>query len=143
MDAHNFEVVIECKTEELLQYEAIFGKLFDVLGKNGLNCRLPGINDTYPTISEKTKERIGMKNKGRKCSEETKAKQRIAHCNQTPTAFAVARCKEVNTMIILDTYTGVFYNGLREAAASLSMKPSTLRAKLAGQNRNDTPLTYT
>lgn len=44
--------------------------------------------------------------------------------------------------IILDESTGIYYTGINEAASVLGLKPTTLKAKLNGQNRNLTTFKY-
>ena len=44
--------------------------------------------------------------------------------------------------IILDDSTGIYYTGVKEAAVALGLKPTTLRARLSGQNQNLTTFKY-
>lgn len=44
--------------------------------------------------------------------------------------------------IVLDVVNGIFYESANEAAKSLDLKPSTLRAMITGQNPNNTSLKY-
>lgn len=68
--AHIFEVLIECEPFEMLRLEAEFGEKFDVLGPNGLNCRLPK-HDEFPiAMSQETKDKIRLANKGKSKSPE-------------------------------------------------------------------------
>lgn len=44
--------------------------------------------------------------------------------------------------IVLDESTGIYYTGINEAAFVLGLKPTTLKAKLNGQNINSTTFKY-
>jgi hypothetical protein len=44
--------------------------------------------------------------------------------------------------LILNTQTGVYYFGIKEAAESIASKYGTLASKLAGNDRNNTSLIY-
>lgn len=44
--------------------------------------------------------------------------------------------------IILDTQSGIFYFGVKDAAISRNLKPANLYGKLTGNIKNDTPLIY-
>jgi hypothetical protein len=44
--------------------------------------------------------------------------------------------------IILDESNGIYYTGINEAALVLGLKPTTLKAKLNGQNKNLTTFKY-
>jgi len=95
---HKFEVIHECSIGELFIWEYHYGIKFDVLGKNGLNCRLPKIDDSSVCMSDETKAKIGIANKGRKrpdlsvknklrtgftASDETKLKMRLSQTGRT------------------------------------------------------------
>jgi hypothetical protein len=49
----------------------------------------------------------------------------------------------VNSKIIIDTQTGIYYYGVKEAALAKDVNRHTLRAKLNGVMKNNTPLVYT
>jgi group I intron endonuclease len=68
---HIFEIIEECSIEFLDEKELYWGEYFNVLGNNGLNCRL-GHGKGY--LREETKEKIGNANRGRKYTEEQKNK---------------------------------------------------------------------
>lgn len=70
--AHTFEVMEECKVEELNVRERYWQDFYNVLGKNGLNCKLTTTVDKSGQLSEQTKKRIGLANKGKIRSQEFK-----------------------------------------------------------------------
>jgi group I intron endonuclease len=78
---HIFEIIEECEIEKLDEREIYWGEFYDVLGKNGLVCRL---GNGKGKCSEETKQKMITKLTGRKQSKETiekrikKLKGRIA-----------------------------------------------------------------
>lgn len=77
---HKFEVITECDQSEMFKLEAYYGNLFDVLGKHGLNLKIPKHGVAFKNISDETKHRMSEASKGnlnclgRKLSDETKRK---------------------------------------------------------------------
>jgi len=69
---HKFEVIYECNESDRNYYEFYYGKLFDVIGNNGLNLSLPKYDDVYITMSEETKKKIGDAHRGKIISDEQK-----------------------------------------------------------------------
>lgn len=72
---HIFEVKEECLIEELNSRERYWQDFYNVLGPNGLNCKLTNTNDLSGSHSEETKKKIGSANKNRVFSEEVKVKK--------------------------------------------------------------------
>lgn len=73
-EAHVFEIIYECKKEELNNWEKYYVDFFKTFNtKHGLNLRDGGGN--HATFSEETKKKMGDKSRGRIKSEETKRKQ--------------------------------------------------------------------
>lgn len=104
--------------------------------KKGNKCNL-GIKHTEETkikmseakkgkiLSEEHKRKIGESGKGKKHSEKTRKK-----------------ISEVKIKIILNTQTGIFYFGCKEAAESMNINHGTLRGKISGNRKNTTPFIY-
>lgn len=67
---HKFEIIHICDKESRNKYEFEYGKMFDVLGEDGLNLCLPKYDDTYKNITEETKRKISLSQKGKVISEE-------------------------------------------------------------------------
>ena len=55
---HEFEILEECSIESLNVRERYWQDYYDVLGINGLNCRLTGIDDRTGKLSEETIEKM-------------------------------------------------------------------------------------
>lgn len=77
VDNHIFEVICECKIEDMLELEAKYGSLFNVLSRNNLNLRLPKKGDVYVGVSEETRQKISLGKQN--MSLETRMKIGAAH----------------------------------------------------------------
>lgn len=73
---HTFEIVEECEEIKLLSLERAWGDFYNVLSKDGLNCKLPGPDSVSQCMSNETRQKIINSNKGQKRSEKTKEKMR-------------------------------------------------------------------
>jgi len=76
-------------------------------------------------ISEDTRNKISKATKGKKRTAETKKR------------LSLAKMK-----VILNTQTGVFFLGVKEASEAYNIKIYTLTSKLNGKSKNDTNLIY-
>lgn len=66
VDLHTFEIIEECKFDELLCRERYWQDFYNVLGKKGLNCKLTECGELKQVHSDRTKEKISSKVKGTK-----------------------------------------------------------------------------
>lgn len=73
-DNHVFEIIELCTKENLLEREYYYGCLYDVIGVNGMNCKLPSFGDKYQNTRQETIEKM----KQWKPSEDTIAKMKAA-----------------------------------------------------------------
>ena len=71
IENHIFEIIEVCDISLLDEREIYWGEYYSVLLEEGLNCRL---GDGKGKLSEETKKKIGISNKGRKYTEEQKKK---------------------------------------------------------------------
>jgi group I intron endonuclease len=58
IENHIFEIVENCTKENLLEREYYYGCLYDVIGLNGLNCKLPNFGDKYQATRQETIEKM-------------------------------------------------------------------------------------
>lgn len=63
---HIFEVIEECSVEELNTRERYWQDYYEVIGINGLNCKLQNTTSSRAVISEESKERRSKSHKGEK-----------------------------------------------------------------------------
>ena len=88
-DKHIFEVLLECDIKELNKHERDYQDMYDVLGENGLNCKLTKEGDRNGIASDETRLKMSKSAKGnlshlgRNHSEETKIKISEANKNNT------------------------------------------------------------
>lgn len=85
---HKIEIICECLIEDLNNQERFYQDLYNVLGKNGLNCKLTKSDDRSGKLSDVTrlkmsrktsditKEKLRQFNLGKKHSEETLQKMK-------------------------------------------------------------------
>lgn len=173
VENHTFEIVEECLREDLCEKEIFWIKHFKSFGTpHGLNMTAGGKGSTGFRHSKKSKERFReIANNRPPFSEEhvekiTKTLQeRYANrphhtkgCTQTPDHIAKRVAKNTGKKrnqkakdltrdklckIVLNTETGIFYMGTKDAASSMGINPRTLKGRLNGQLKNNTPFVYT
>ena len=64
-DAHSIEFIEECLVEKLNERERYWQDFYEVIGENGLNCRLTETKDKSGFISEESKTKMSEARKGR------------------------------------------------------------------------------
>ena len=116
-----------------------------------------GLSSSKRKHTDETKLKISLSNKGKVVKKETRLKMSIATKSQCieikeKRAFSnLGKKRSLETKekigfkkraIILNLETGIFYIGIDEASKSIEMKRTTLKAKLSGQNKNNTNLIY-
>ena len=107
-DAHTIEFIEECLVENLNERERYWQDFYDVIGNNGLNCRLTATNDKSGFLSDEMKEKLSEIRKrtvisgewrekfaydwtGKKHSEETKQKMSKAAKGRKFTAEHISK----------------------------------------------------
>lgn len=71
---HTFEIIEECKFEDLNKRERYWQDYYDVLGPNGLNCVLVDSESKPKEFSKETRDKIKQKAIGRVHTKKTKLK---------------------------------------------------------------------
>lgn len=64
-DAHTIEFIEECLVDNLNERERYWQDFYDVIGENGLNCRLTETKDKSGFLSEESKTKMSEARKGR------------------------------------------------------------------------------
>lgn len=62
VENHKFEIISLCYEEQLNEFERDFQDAYDVIGPNGLNCKLVTSKDKSGRMSEDTKKKISISN---------------------------------------------------------------------------------
>lgn len=78
VENHIFEIVCECDLHELNTKERYYQDLYNVIGSNGLNCRLTGENDRSGYFSKESRDKMSIAMKGIIPSAESRKKMRDA-----------------------------------------------------------------
>lgn len=160
---HIFEIVILCYEEQLNEFERDFQDAYDVIGPNGLNCKLTKVGDKSGKLSQETKDKIGNANRGRifneevlnkikkfrsnfKFSEETKQKMSESAKNRYVSPERLIGMKNIMKLNfskkVINIETNEIYNSCTEAALLNNMNNKTLSKKLSGLRNNNTNLRY-
>lgn len=162
IENHVFEIICECDLNELNEKERYYQDVFCVIGKNGLNCKLTKTKDRSGSHSEETKRKISESNKkvvrtekqketlrtnflGRKHSEASIQKMRDnnARANLGKTVSNETRTKlrnsntRPNSKLVLNMFTGIFYNSILEACLSTNKKYCYIKMNINGRNKTN------
>ena len=136
---HTFEVLENCSVSVLNEKERFYQDLFNVIGENGLNLRLTKSDDKSGYLSEYSKNKISLKNKGigngmfgKKIKESSKNLQRNGLCGE----------KNYLSKWLLNTETGIFYPCLNEAGISINMEKIKLWQNIKINKKNRTKFIY-
>lgn len=62
-DAHSIVLIEQCSVDNLNQRERYWQDFYDVIGENGLNCRLTATNDKSGFLSESSKHKLSIAKK--------------------------------------------------------------------------------
>jgi group I intron endonuclease len=122
IDNHKFEIITECTIEEMLNLESYYGNIYNSLSKNGLNCFLPKKDDNFICRSEETRKKISENNKGKKLSDVTKQKLRLANIGK-PSPNKGKSVHSIESKIKMSkSHTGKKFNELHKKNISESLK---------------------
>jgi len=94
-DAHTIEFIEECLVENLNERERYWQDFYDVIGENGLNCRLTETKDKSGFISEESKAKMSEARKGRIFDQNWIEKLRIAATGKKHTEETKKRMSEI------------------------------------------------
>ena len=127
---HNLTVLKIVLEEELNIAERYYQDIFNVLSKNGLNCRLTGTKELSGKINKETilKRKEYWKNNPRTHSEETKLKMSISRSG-----------RKNNGKQIYNSKKKIIYKSIREAALDININSQTLTNMLNGRQKNKYP----
>jgi group I intron endonuclease len=142
IDKHKFEIICECDITELNDKERYYQDAFSAIGVNGMNCKLTASSDKSGKLSEESKRKLSENRIGKHHLEETKLKISNSKKGKKMSKDAKINMSEAKKKIILNTETGVFYNGIKEASESININHSTLQNNLIGKRKNKTSLVY-
>ena len=149
---HIFEIIEECFIDELNKRERHYQELYDVIGKNGLNCIYQGTEEKRRIVSDVMKEKISFANKGskngmygvKKSEEQKQARRNYKHTQESLEKIGNSSRggNNANAKLVLDLNTGIFYHCVGDAAFVLDLKRDTLKQRLNGRRNNKTSYIY-
>lgn len=165
-----FEIIEECDRENLNNRERYYQDLYEVIGVNGLNCKLQNSDDKIIQHSEETKQKISESNKGKTHTEESKKKISISKSGENHEnygkLFSIETKKKISEshfgiipndktklkmsesaknrirIQVINIETGEIFNTIKEAADKNNLNKSTLHSYLCGKLENKTNLIY-
>ena len=169
---HKFQVLEVCKSDVLNERERYYQDFYNSTSRNNLNCRLTKTKDKSGCLSIETKIKIGLGNKGKKVSLESRQKMSIAKLKMTEETKSKLRLKKVseehkqklsllnkgkkikeetrlNLLInngkskkVICSKTLKIYNSANQCASENNMKHKTLCNQLSGISKNKTTFKY-
>lgn len=150
IDKHVFEIIEECNIENLNKKERYWQDFYEVIGINGLNCKLQKIFGKSGKLSEETKKKIGLSNKGKKPrlgmknSLEMNLKISKSHLGKIiPIEHRLNMSNSSpNKKQILDTSTNIVYKSIKEVSNLFNINYGTLKAYLKNKIQNKTSFIY-
>lgn len=92
--------------------------------------------------SEETRTKIGAKSKGRSPSPQVRALRSARMRGKKLSQKQIERLASSKRKVILNTQTGIYYDGVIEAAKSIGALFTTLYSRLNGHLKNNTSLIY-
>ncbi len=169
---HKFEILEECEINVLNERERYYQDFYNSTSRNNLNCKLTKTNDKSGCLSIETKIKIGIGNKGKKVSLESRKRMSIAKLQMTEETKAKLRLKKVseehkqklsllnkgkrikeetrlNLFInngkskkVICSKTLKIYNSANQCAIENNIKHKTLCNQLSGISKNKTTFNY-
>jgi group I intron endonuclease len=160
IESHTFEILEECCSEDLNKRENYYQVYYNVLGENGLNCKITDIKTKKYIFTEESKKkmsegRMGSKNHrfGKKLSQElkdklleslkyrvftkeSKLKRKISIGDKRKNG-GNSRAKKV-----ICKETGIIFGCIKECAEYLKMNRKTLNDQLLGRYKNKTTFIF-
>jgi len=147
---HKIEIIENCNIDLLNERERYWQDYYNVLGINGLNCKLTKSSDKSAIISNDTRLKLSKYFKENPISywknKELlfcgKYKMRLAKLgkkqNEKHIKLAKENRKNNSSIIILDTELGIFYNSIIDVSYTYNINYNNIRRKLSGLRKNNT-----
>lgn len=157
---HKFEIITLCYEEQLNEFERDFQEAYNVIGNNGLNCKLIEINNKLGKLFDYIKNKISKSLKNSKriykpLSEETKLKMK--NSRKLNSRFLKEFKEKDNKEIIIGVKgkTNIYtckkviniendevYDSAKEVSVLFNIKYGYLIQQLNGTYKNNTKFKY-
>lgn len=118
-EKHKFEILLECSSDELNEFERYYQDLYCVTNRNGLNLKLTKTNDRKCEHSDETKLKISISKKQGYIDR--------GHIKKIKPKYILKYDR-----VVLDLNTGVYYNSVREFTKYSIFKTNTTKRMLYG-----------
>lgn len=146
-EKHIFEIIELCDINQLNNRERYFQDLYSATTKGNLNCILTECDDKKRVIrpmTEKQKKQVSLVHKGKKISDETRNKIKLARSKQIITAEHRQKISDnsASSRLVLNLQSGIFYNSVKEASKAHEMNHNGLICRLIGRTKNKSNLIY-
>lgn len=132
VENHLFEVVCECKPEQLCELERHYQDFYNTIGSNGLNCIAKSTNDKSPYISEETRKRLRDSHVGYVLTEEHRMKISNAHKGKKVHPNYLNGVKKPVYCFALDGDFIARYDSIRDAANATGTNEKALARCASG-----------
>lgn len=159
---HLFEILEECKVEDLNERERFYQDMnFGTCHKRSLNSTLTKTETKSGYLSKEVRNKIGKKQIGVKLSDSHRKNislgkkgvklslQYKKQCSLRQTGVSPSQktrekisLNSGKARIVLNTYNGIYYNSIVEAAKTFDLNSTTLSHKLIGRKKNNTAFIY-
>lgn len=141
-DNHVFEVIEYCDFDSLDIRERYWQEYYDVLGANGMNCKLTQCEGKKAVLSAEARKKISDKVKTNQPMRRKEMRElfREKFTGENNPMYNKKGFLSIASKTVLDLSNGIFYECIREASECMNIKYSTLKSMLNGTNRNKTSL---
>lgn len=141
---HLFEIIENCSIKQLNNRERYWQDHYNVIGKNGLNCKLQSTKTKKLVLSKEARNKISVhvKKNNPMFRQDVRDKLSKANIGDKNPMFGRTGDKNHNSKKIICSESGKIYNSIKQASKDLNINYSTLRAMIQGRNTNKTTLNY-
>ena len=101
-----------------------------------------GASSLGRTMSTESRMKISKANKGKTRTDEQRKRLSESFKGRIRSEAAIKKAAISNYKPMLNTLTGIYYDSLKDAAASIPMNLNTFRSKMSGHIKNNTPFIY-
>lgn len=136
---HTFQIIQECKFEDLKKCERFWQEFYQVVSPKGLNCKYTSTDEKKAVYSEESIKKNSISNTGKKRSKETRRKQSISGKGRVVTEETKKKLSlGISKSIIQYDLKGNFIKewvSLTEASKALNIYTSSISNCILGKSK--------
>lgn len=143
---HSFDILLECKKEELNSLERYYQELYNVVN-NGLNCCYVSAENKPFKRSEESNKRISEALSKRVWSDKSRRKLSNSRKGMVFTEkhrenirISKTGANNVVSKLVINLDNGIFFESIKEASVAHNLNEKTLSKYLNGSRKNKTRL---